>query len=171
MTELLGRQVVLRLANDDDIAALAAIRATAEVHRHWRGGADMEAAVQEDMDENDSTGYVILYDGQVAGWIQWQADDEPDYRSASMDIYVDPALHRRGLATDALRTMARHLVEDHGHHRITIDPAADNDAAIACYRKVGFRPIGIARRAERGNDGTWHDSLLMDLLAEELATN
>jgi aminoglycoside 6'-N-acetyltransferase len=28
--------------------------------------------------------------------------------------------------------------------------------------------VGILRKAERGNDGTWHDSLLMDLLAEEL---
>ncbi|NLV56406.1 MAG: GNAT family N-acetyltransferase [Acidimicrobiales bacterium] len=168
MTELLGRHVVLRLATDDDVEALAAIRATREVHRHWRGGADMEAAVREDMDENDSTGYVILYDGQIAGWIQWQAEDEADYRAASMDIYVDPALHGRGLGSDALRAMARHLFDDHGHHRITIDPAADNEAAIACYRKLGFRPIGVARASERGNDGTWHDQLLMDLLADEL---
>lgn len=33
---------------------------------------------------------------------------------------------------------------------------------------VGFQPVGIRRRSERGNDGVWHDALLMDLLAEEL---
>lgn len=49
-----------------------------------------------------------------------------------------------------------------------IDPAADNTAAIRCYRKVGFRPVGIMRRYERGKDGTWHDNLLMELLADEL---
>jgi aminoglycoside 6'-N-acetyltransferase len=49
-----------------------------------------------------------------------------------------------------------------------IDPAADSAAAIRCYSKVGFRPVGIMRRYERGSDGTWHDGLLMDLLAEEL---
>jgi aminoglycoside 6'-N-acetyltransferase len=49
-----------------------------------------------------------------------------------------------------------------------IDPAADNAAAIRCYSKVEFRPVGIMRRYERSSDGTWHDGLLMDLLAEEL---
>jgi aminoglycoside 6'-N-acetyltransferase len=34
--------------------------------------------------------------------------------------------------------------------------------------KVGFRPVGITRQSERGSDGTWHDNLLMDLLADEL---
>jgi len=33
---------------------------------------------------------------------------------------------------------------------------------------VGFRPVGVMRRYERGADGTFHDGLLMDLLAEEL---
>ena len=49
-----------------------------------------------------------------------------------------------------------------------IDPAADNAAAIRCYSKAGFRPVGIMRDYERGADGTWHDGLLMDLLAGEL---
>jgi aminoglycoside 6'-N-acetyltransferase len=85
-----------------------------------------------------------------------------------MDIYVDPEVHGRGVGTDAIRTLSRHLIDDRGHHRLTIDPAAHNEAAIRCYTKAGFKPIGIGRQAERGPDGTWHDSLLMDLLADEL---
>ena len=53
-------------------------------------------------------------------------------------------------------------------NRIEIDPAAHNARAIRCYESVGFRPIGRARRREKAADGTWHDSLLMDLVAEEL---
>ena len=128
----------------------------------------MVAAVFEDFREQDTTAYVIELDGRVVGWIQWQAEEEPDYRHASMDIYVDAAVHGRGVGTDAVRTLARHLIDDHGHHRLTIDPAADNAAAIRAYTKVGFRPVGIMRRHERGVDGTWHDSLLMDLLVDEL---
>lgn len=128
----------------------------------------MVAAVEQDLAEPDSTPLVIELEGRVVGWIQWEAEDEPDYRHASIDIYVDPAVHGRGVGTDALRTLARHLIVDHGHHRLEIDPAADNAPAIRCYTKVGFRPVGIMRKAERGNDGTWHDSLLMDLLADEL---
>jgi len=33
---------------------------------------------------------------------------------------------------------------------------------------ASVRPVGIMRQAERGNDSTWHDSLLMELLADEL---
>jgi aminoglycoside 6'-N-acetyltransferase len=168
MTALRGAMVRLRPVVDTDIPELARIRETPEVHEHWSGGDDMVAAVKKDLAEPDSTAYVIELDGRVVGWIQWQAEDDADYRHASMDIYLDPAVHGRGVGADALRTLARHLVVDHGHHRLEIDPAVDNAAAIRCYTKVGFRPVGVMRRAERGNDGTWHDSLLMDLLAGEL---
>ena len=158
----------LRPATRADIPDLVKIRQTPEVYGHWRGGDDLVAAIEEDFAEPDMTAYVIELDDVVVGWIQWQAEEEADYRHASMDIYVDPAVHGRGVGTDALRTLARHLIVDHGHHRLTIDPAADNAAAIRCYTKVGFRPVGITRQSERGADGTWHDGLLMDLLAGEL---
>jgi GNAT superfamily N-acetyltransferase len=41
----------------------------------------------------------------------------PDYRHASVDIFVDPASHRRGYGSDAIRTLVRHLFRDQGHHR------------------------------------------------------
>jgi aminoglycoside 6'-N-acetyltransferase len=165
---LQGALVTLRPATREDIPALVKIRETPEVFRHWRGGDDLRKAVEEDFAEAKVTRYVIVLDDRVVGWIQWEAENDPDYRHAWMDIYVDPAVHGRGVGTDAVRTLARHLISDHGHHRLTIDPAADNEVAIRCYAKVGFRPVGIMRKAERGSDGTWHDALLMDLLAEEL---
>ena len=168
MTELDGVIVHLRPAVADDIPELVRIRGTPEVYAHWRGGDDLRAAVEDDFAEPEIRPYAIEVDGRVVGWIQWQAEEEPDYRHASMDIYVDPAVHGRGIGADAVRTLARHLVVDHGHHRIEIDPAADNAAAIRAYTNVGFRPVGITRRSERGPDGTWHDGLLMDLLAEDL---
>ncbi|MFB4196520.1 GNAT family N-acetyltransferase [Streptomyces carpaticus] len=164
-----GARVVLRPTTDADVSALAAIRRTPEVYARWRGGEDLRAAVRDDLAEPGTTTLVIEYEGRVAGAIQWHAEEEPDYRHAGMDIYLDPALHGRGLGSDAVRTLARHLITALGHHRLVIDPAADNAAAIACYRKVGFRPVGIMRRYERGPDGEWHDGLLMDLLADELS--
>jgi aminoglycoside 6'-N-acetyltransferase len=101
--------------------------------------------------------------------VQYGEEEEPAYRHASIDIYLDPAVHGRGVGRDAVRALARHLVHDRGHHRLVIDPAADNEPAIRCYTAVGFRPVGVLRRYERDVDGAgWHDGLLMDLLAEEL---
>jgi aminoglycoside 6'-N-acetyltransferase len=165
-TSLRGTWVVLRPVVADDIPALARIRSTPEVHARWRGGPDFEAAVVEELSDADT--YAIVYENRVVGAIQWGEETEPDYRHANIDIYLDPAVHGRGLGTDAVRTLARHLIDDVGHHRLVIDPAADNAAAIASYAKVGFRPVGVMRRYERGLDGTWHDGLLMDLLADEL---
>jgi aminoglycoside 6'-N-acetyltransferase len=90
------------------------------------------------------------------------------YRLAGMDIFITATRHREGFGVDALRTLARYLLEVRGHHRLSIDPAADNEAAIGAYEKVGFHRVGVMRAYERGPDGTWHDGLLMDLLAGEL---
>ena len=65
-----------------------------------------------------------------------------------------------------MRTLVRHLLVDRGHHRLVIDPAADNEPAIRCYAAAGFRPVGVMRRYEQGPDGSWHDGLLMELVVD-----
>jgi aminoglycoside 6'-N-acetyltransferase len=162
-----GEVVHLRPATLDDVPALVAIRKHPDVFEHWRGGDDLHAAVLEDFDE-DTARCVLELDGRVVGWIQWDEETEPDYRCAGIDLYLDAEVRGRGVGPDALRAVCRHLFQDRGHHRITIDPAAHNTAAVRAYEKVGFKPIGIARQAERGNDGTWHDALMMDLLQDDL---
>jgi aminoglycoside 6'-N-acetyltransferase len=112
--------------------------------------------------------FAIEVDGELAGSIQASEEDDADYRSAGIDIFMSARFQGRGLGTDAVRTLARWLLEVRGHHRLTIDPAADNERAIRTYAKVGFKPVGVMRSYERGVDGTFHDSLLMDMLAGEL---
>lgn len=167
VTVLHGERVTLRSATDADVGALAAIRSTPQVRDRWRGD-DLEAEIRTDLSDDGVQLLAILARDTVVGGIQWHAEEEPDYRHAGIDVFLDPSVHGRGLGTDAVRTLARHLVEDRGHHRLVIDPAADNAAAIRCYEKVGFRPVGVMRRYERQGDGTWADGLLMDLLADEL---
>lgn len=168
MTSLQGKLARLRPATDADIPELVRIRATPDVHAWWGGSGDLVAEVASDLRDPDATGYAIELDGRLAGWIQWSGENDPDYRRASIDIYLDPGVRGQGVGTDAVRTLARHLFTEHGHHRITIDPAVENEAAIRSYTKVGFRPVGVMRQYERGPDGVWHDNLLMDLLADEL---
>lgn len=110
---------------------------------------------------------IRIADGTVVGLIQFAEEEDPDYRHASLDIFVDPAMHGRGFATDAIRTLVHNLFEHRGHHRLTIDPATDNTAAIACYRNVGFLPVGVMRQYERSATGSWADGLLMELLTSD----
>jgi RimJ/RimL family protein N-acetyltransferase len=163
--ELRGQRVVLVPVAAEHVGELRRIRATSEVQSRW--GA--EESPGWPFDDPSTTPYSVMVDGAVRGLIQYGEEDDPQYRHASIDIFLDPAVHGRGVCRDAVRALAVHLVRDRGHHRIVIDPAADNQPAIRCYASVGFRPVGVMRRYERDADGTgWHDGLLMDLLAEDL---
>jgi aminoglycoside 6'-N-acetyltransferase len=156
-------ELVLRPLVATDADELLRIHATPEV-RQWWDAPDEGFPLT---DEPDVTRLTIEVDGKVAGMVQYAEEPEPKYRHASIDVFLDPAFHGRGIGTEAVRRVVRLLVEERGHHRITIDPAADNAAAIRSYEKVGFRPVGVMRRYERDADGDgWHDGLLMELVVE-----
>lgn len=95
----------------------------------------------------------------------WEDPDE-DSRHADVDLLLATRLHGQGLGTDAMRTIARHLIDTRGHHRITLSTVPANARAIRAYEKAGFRQVGVTRLSERAADGTWHDELLMELVVE-----
>jgi aminoglycoside 6'-N-acetyltransferase len=164
-----GEVVHVRPVTASDAARLTEILTHPGVARWW-GRWDLDRVQAEVIDPDDGTvTFAVEVDGQVIGLVQYAEEDDPDYRHASIDISLHPTWHGRGLGADAVRTLARYLFEHRGHHRITIDPAAHNQRAIRSYQRVGFRPVGVMRRYERGGDGSWHDGLLMDLLPEDLA--
>jgi aminoglycoside 6'-N-acetyltransferase len=153
--------LILRPLAERDVQELLRIHATPAVRRWWDEPDDDFPFA----DEEDATRLVIEVGGRVAGMIQYSEELEPKYRHAGIDIFLDPEFHGRGIGTEAVRRVARMLIDERGHHRITIDPAAANAAAIRAYEKVGFRPVGVMRAYERDVDGPgWHDGLLMELV-------
>jgi aminoglycoside 6'-N-acetyltransferase len=166
--EIHGERVVLRPVVPDDAAGLAAILETPEVARWWPAYDLARVEAEFLVDEPDYVVYAIVVDGRLVGAIQTHEEPEPEFRHASIDLFLDPAVHGRGLGPDAIRAVIRHLVDDDGHHRLTIDPAADNEQAIRAYEKVGFRVVGRLRKYQRFPDGSWHDGLLMELLAADI---
>jgi aminoglycoside 6'-N-acetyltransferase len=165
MVALRGERVLLRPGRPEDADRLFRIRNEPEVARRW-GSVDIQEEIGEEFIETEE-GFVIEADGEVVGAIQYHEENEPMYRHAGIGIYLTTSRHGQGLAAEAIRLLARYLFEERGHHRLTIDPAADNAAAIRAYEKAGFRRVGIMRNYERGPDGVWHDGLLMDMLKEE----
>ncbi len=133
-------------------------------------GAKVDATSGWPLDEPSVTHFAVLVDDEVRGLVQYGEQDDEDYRHASIDIFLKPAVHGRGWVGTRWRHSPDTWLTTRGHHRLVMsDPAADNTAAIRCYASVGFRPVGIMRRYERdAQGGGWHDGLLMDLLAEEL---
>lgn len=165
-----GRRVRLRPATVADRDRLREILLEPAVAAWW-GPRRPDEDVADDWLEGDEATVVFAIEdeGVVIGSIQYSEERDPDYRHAGIDLFLGTAWHGLGLGPDAIRTLARYLFDVRGHHRLVIDPAAANERAIAAYRKVGFVPVGIMRAYERGPDGTFHDGLLLDLLADELA--
>jgi aminoglycoside 6'-N-acetyltransferase len=156
--------MVLRPLTDEDASELLRIHRLPEVARWWGEPEDGFPLA----DDPDATRLAIVIDGRIAGMIEFSEELTPRYRHASVDVFLDPALHARGHGTEAVRRVVHLLIEQRGHHRVTIDPAVDNTAAIRAYEKVGFKPVGVMRAYERDNQGEgWHDALLMELLAGE----
>ncbi len=112
---------------------------------------------------------LIEVDGAVAGAIAYEEVTDPGYHSAGIDLFLGAAWQGRGLGREAIETLVRYLIEERGHHRLTIDPAAANERAIRCYEAVGFERVGIMRQYERTDGGPWHDGLLLELLADDVA--
>lgn len=159
-------RLVLRPLGPSDPDELAAIVSRPGI-REWWGSSPHADSFREDL--RTESAFAILVDGRLTGWLGFHEERDPDYRHATLDIFLAPEAQGRCLGPAALRLVARWLIASRGHHRITIDPACANERAIAAYRSVGFRPVGVMRRYERGVDGEWHDGLLMDVLADELS--
>jgi aminoglycoside 6'-N-acetyltransferase len=157
--------MILRPLARGDETELLRIHATPEVALWW----DVPDEGFPWSDEPESRRLVMEIEGAVAGLIQFYEEQTPKYRHATIDLFLDPALHGRGLGTEAVRRLVRHLIEDRGHHRITIDPGVANTAAIRSYEKAGFRRVGVMRSYERPSGSEqWRDGLLMELLATDL---
>lgn len=158
-----GQTVVLRPSTPGHVPTFLDLLAHPGVADRW-GGYDLHRVRRELLGPQC---YAIELAGQVVGLVIHREQDDADHRHASIDIALHPEHQGQGLGCDALRTIARHLF-GRGHHRVVIDPATDNERAVRCCRRAGFREVGVMRRHERRADGGWHDALLMDLLAEEL---
>ena len=162
-----GTSVTLRPVAAADVERLTEILQEEEVARWWPRY-DATRVRAELIDQPSTVAFAVEGDGVLLGAVLYVEEPSPDYRHASIDVFLTAERHGGGLGTDAVRTLARHLVHDRGHHRLAIDPAAANERAIRAAKRVGFRPVGVMRAYERGVDGAWQDGLLMDLLADEL---
>jgi aminoglycoside 6'-N-acetyltransferase len=170
---LRGSRIVLRPVTEGDLLRLLEILREPDVARHWSQPDDdfdrRELLSGDDADGAECiTTFVIAVEGETVGWIAGWENLHRDYRHAGIDLFLCARHQGRGFGAEAIRLVCRFLFEERGHHRITIDPAADNARAIRAYEKVGFKRVGVLRRYERGGDGTFHDGMLLDLLPDDL---
>ena len=153
--------VCVRSPRPSDHEALAELFADPLVERWW--GKHDDARIKDLVAGTaEVLGFVIEHDGGIVGWIQVIEEESAAYRHAGLDVATVARVHGTGVPTRALSLVRDWLVGPRGHRRLTTDPAASNDRAVAAYRKIGFRDVGVVRGYERTPDGSFHDALLME---------
>ena len=161
MDRIHGERVALRPRVEADREPLKAIRDEPEVIRFWGRQTPEWPGDDETVEE-----WVVELEGELIGFVQFFEEPDEDYRHADVDILLATRHHGQGLGTDAMRAVMAYLTGVRGHHRITLTTWPHNARAIHLYEKLGFRQVGITRNSERGDDGTWHDELLMEYVVE-----
>ncbi len=161
---LRSQRLMLRPPTAADATPLAAILAEPEVARYWPGYDSLRIGKDLLKRDDDVTVLVIEHQSLVIGAIQFNENEDPEYHHASIDLFLGTCWQGQGLGSEAIRAVIDHLFVARGHHRIIIDPAADNLRAIRTYERLGFRRVGVMRQYERGADGSFHDGLLLELL-------
>lgn len=157
---LVDGDLCVRTPLDADLPAMRDLFDDPTVERWW--GMHDEDRVAARLERRDVIGLAVERAGRLVGWVQVSEQDHPVFRHAGIDIAVRGDAQGDGVGTRTLRLLLRWLTAERGHHRVTIDPAVANERAIAAYRKVGFRDVGVMRSYERSPDGTFHDALLME---------
>ena len=99
-----GTRVVLVPVIAEHVPELRRILSTPEVRARWR---DEGASPRWPFDDLSAVRFAVLLERAVRGMVQYGEEDEPDYRHASIDVFLDPAVHGCGVGRDAVATLAR----------------------------------------------------------------
>ena len=128
-----GERTVLRPVAEADVDLLVRWHADPEVLRFWDDETFTRETMLERLARDDVTPYLVLAGDEPIGYLQVWGDGE-----GGLDMFLEPGSRGRGLGPDAGRAMARHLRDDRGWTRVTVDPYAWNDAAVRSWRNAGF---------------------------------
>ena len=176
---LVGERVRLRGVREDDLPTLAKWEmdpGRMTTLSNWVAPSS-EAAAKERIakwsaNEKDDLGFAVetLEDPPVlVGNIGlWGA--RPKDRCATLGIALGREYIGRGYGTDAMRVIVGYGFREMGLHRIQLEVAPFNPAAIRAYEKAGFAEEGRHRESIL-HDGRWYDEVLMSILDHEWAAS
>lgn len=169
-----GRKVRLRAYKDDDLKHAAAMINNQAVtrflqfmrprslheEREWLDG------VMRNANPHSFQLAIDSMDGEFLGGVGLMHIDRRN-RTAELGISIGrPEDWGRGFGTEAAILMLRHGFEEMNLHRIHLRVYDYNTRGQRSYTRIGFVEEGRLRQAHFRH-GTWHDVVLMGILADE----
>ncbi len=147
-------------ANDPDFARLQ--WGTEQELPHWT--VETARAFAERFAPPEAALFAIEHLGRAIGFANFRRLNQ-HHGNADVGVAIgDGSLWGQGLGSEALRLLARHLLDDRGLHRLRLHVVATNDRAIAAYKRCGFEVEGIERGGVRASETRWVDMAVMGLV-------
>lgn len=142
-----GRLTSLRRAGAADVDRLVAWHSDPEVARYW----DDETFTPEEMTErlvrDDVEAWIVEEAGEPVGYLQVHPE--------GLDMFLVPAARGRGLGPDAGLAMARHLIDERGWTRVTVDPYEWNESAVRAWERAGFVEVSRGHPPDEDHAAEW----------------
>jgi aminoglycoside 6'-N-acetyltransferase len=141
-----GRLTALRPAGAGDVDRLVAWHADPEVARYWDRETFTRTEMEERLARGDVEAWIVEEHGKPVGYLQVHPE--------GLDMFLIPDARGRGLGPDAGRAMARHLLDERGRKRLTVDPYEWNVGAIRAWQRAGF--VEVSRHgADEEHTAPW----------------
>jgi RimJ/RimL family protein N-acetyltransferase len=170
---LKGQSVTLRPFRADDLPRMREWLRDPETARTWaRPPIVPDNAFEGDLSGKFSrfaeSGYFAIDDsnGHLVGRIEFEQLQLVDRTTEVMIMLGEPSARGKGLGTDAMVTLLRHLFDDRQVERVWLTVLTWNEPAIASYKKVGFVVEGRLKD-DCWIEGAVHDQLILGMLRNE----
>ena len=107
---------------------------------------------------------VAIYNGKIVGDAHiFKFPQSRRKGTCDLAIYLHQDFHNVGLGT-AMLTELIELAKKEKLHRISLSVVADSKLAVHLYQKLGFKIEGVMKDAYFGEDGKYHDEIVMGLI-------
>lgn len=107
---------------------------------------------------------VAVEKDRVVGHLQISIGTSPPFRDiGDLFIYIHQDYQNLGLGAALMREGLR-LAQARRLHRVELTVVADNQRALKLYEKMGFQREGVKRENYHGEDGKYHDEIVMGIL-------
>ena len=109
-------------------------------------------------------GLVAFYNDKIVGDARiYKFPHNRRIGTSDLAMYLHQTFHNVGLGTAMLSRLIE-LAKKEGLHRIGLTVVAYNKRAVRLYQKFGFKIEGMMKDAYFGEDGKYHDELVMGLI-------
>ncbi len=173
---LTGSTVRLDLLREDDLDALSPLLADPEVyasgyvmHRRPTSLEDGRALARERFLTGGRTAYAVrlVADGTLVGTSALMDADLPNERIHLGSTFYGRAWWGGRVNPEAKLLLLGHCFEDCGFGRVKIQTDLLNTRSQAAIARLGAVREGVLRRHMRRDDGSWRDTVVFSVVAEE----